>query len=250
MPKIIAVAGKGGTGKTTTASLITRVITGISDSVLVIDADPNSNTWQALGCESPRTIMDIVEAISGKTKSVPAGMTKDRFIQMEIQTAIAEGAKFDLLSMGRPEGPGCYCYANNLLRDVIERTAGAYDYVIADNEAGMEHMSRRLMRRIDNLYVISDNSIVGIRSAGNISGIADGLGLDIKRRDLVVNKSSGASQTITDEIAKTGLNAVASIPYDNELETIAVKGGSVFDLSDEDPALMAVRDILSRTGVV
>ena len=137
-------------------------------SVLAIDADPNSCFAEALGVTGASTIVGTCEEIARHLDAIPAGMTKDRFIELRVQESLAETARFDLLVMGRPEGPGCYCYVNNLLRDCIAEMTRSYDIVVIDNAAGMEHVSRRTMRDMDRLVLVSDYSIPGIRSARRI----------------------------------------------------------------------------------
>ncbi len=241
MSTLIAVAGKGGTGKTTLASLIIREFTQKTHSLLAIDADPNNNFGGLLGLKQGETIMDIVEEISKNKDTMPQGMTKQRYIDFKIQQSIEESEMFDLLSMGRPEGPGCYCYANNLLRDIIERIAKNYEFIVVDNEAGMEHLSRRLMQRIDLLFIIADFSIIGVRSARRISELTDSMDIKVSKKMLVLNKVKGNIDQLKNEIDKTGIRLAGFIPYDETLEKISIKGGSIFDLEEDSPVIKAAR---------
>lgn len=250
MKTLIAVAGKGGTGKTTLLSLIIRTLSRQTQSLLAIDADPNNNLWQWLGLKHAKSVMEIVEDINKKKESIPPGMTKQRYIDFKIQESIEESSAFDLLSMGRPEGPGCYCYANNLLRDIIERLSTSYEYVCVDNEAGMEHLSRRLMRKIDLLFIVSDFSIVGIRSAHNISNLIDSLDIKVGQKLLVVNRVMKDTTSLKEEIDKTKIKLAGFIPYDKNLEEISLKGGSVFDLKTDSPASGALDNILENSSLV
>ena len=243
MKKLIAEAGKGGTGKTTLSSLLVRILARESGSLLAIDADPNNNLWQWLGLKKTETIMDIVEDMSKNKDSISQGMTKDRFIDLKIQEAIEEQNGFDLLSMGRPEGPGCYCYANNLLRGLIEKIAKNYETVVIDNEAGMEHLSRRLIREIDFLFIVSDFSIVGIRSAKNISSMPEKLGIKIKEKMFILNKATENIERLRGEIERLGIEFAGFIPYDRNLEDINIKGGSIFDLDEDSEAFKALKNI-------
>lgn len=243
MKKLIAMAGKGGTGKTTLAALIIRALKDEAGSLLAIDADPNHNLWQWLGLKRNETVMDMVEDINRNKDSMPPGMTKQRYVDFKIQESLEESNSFDLLSMGRPEGPGCYCYANNLLRDTIEKLAGNYEFVVVDNEAGMEHLSRRLMRRINSLFITSDFSIIGIRSAKNISLLADSLDIKVGEKFLVLNRVSGDPLRLQSEIDKTGLGLAGLIPYDENLEKISIEGGSIFDLEEISPAVKAMKGL-------
>ncbi len=160
--------------------------------------------------------------------SIPAGMTKERFIEMRIQEAIVEEKGFDLLVMGRPEGPGCYCYVNNLLRDLIARVIKNYDFVVIDNAAGMEHISRRTMRSIDKLLLISDYSIIGIRSAKRISELVKDLGIKVGAASLVMNKVGGFLEPLQDEIRQTGVRFIGAIPYDSSVDDWSISNKPIF----------------------
>lgn len=244
MKNIIAFAGKGGTGKTTLSALFIKELAEKTNKLLAIDADPNSNLYQALGAEEHDSVMDIVEEIGEHKGKIPSGFTKDRYIEMRVQEALQENDRYDLLSMGRPEGPGCYCYANNLLRDMIAKLVKSYEVIIIDNEAGMEHLSRRLMRKIDYLFVVSDYSRVGIRSAGNIDRLTESLGLSVARKYLVINKAAGGMDTLNNEIEALKFDNISVIPLDENLIEAAVKGEPVVKLKDDSPAIMAVRNTI------
>jgi CO dehydrogenase maturation factor len=163
-------------------------------------------------------------------------MTKEQFIEYEVQGAITEGDGFDLLAMGRPEGPGCYCYANNVLRGLISKLAAAYDYVVVDNEAGMEHLSRRIARNIDHFFIISDFSRLGVRSAKRISDLAKEMELKIGKEHLVVNMASGEISRLKGEIEKSGLELAGVIAFEPEIEELSLAGKPVagaFKKADE-----------------
>jgi CO dehydrogenase maturation factor len=155
----IAITGKGGTGKTTFASLLVKHLSANNKAILAVDADPNSNLDMRLGLRVQQTIGDLREDLL--KKSFPAGIAKNELVEYQIRLALVEGDTFDLIAMGRPEGPGCYCYINNVLRDVLDRLSVNYDYVVIDNEAGMEHLSRRTTRNVDVLFIISDVTALG-----------------------------------------------------------------------------------------
>jgi len=246
MSSIIAIAGKGGTGKTTLSALIIRVLKEqTSGSILAIDADPNSNLGEVLGLKRTSTIVEIVDDISKNPDEIPQGITKDRFIDLKIQESLTEEEGFDLLSMGRPEGPGCYCFVNNMLRELIKKLMKSYSYVVIDNEAGMEHLSRRLLRSIDSLFIVSDSSAIGIRSAGRISEIVDELKIKVKEKFLVLNKSREKENTLRNEISKIQLNLKTVFPLNGELEDNAIKCKSIFELNDNNPVLNSVRELLA-----
>ncbi|PKM79285.1 MAG: carbon monoxide dehydrogenase, partial [Firmicutes bacterium HGW-Firmicutes-13] len=169
MPVQIAVAGKGGTGKTTLASLLTRYIIKEKPgrSILAVDADANANFNEALGIEVTSCISDILEETKDPRK-VPTGMTKEMFVEYRLHSTLVETENIDLVVMGNPQGPGCYCYPSDLLRKHLERLRDNYDYVVIDNEAGLEHLSRRILSNIDVLLVTSDATARGVRSAGRV----------------------------------------------------------------------------------
>jgi CO dehydrogenase maturation factor len=244
MSNIIAIAGKGGTGKTTLAALIIRALKEkLSGSILAIDADPNSNLGELLGVKGSSTIVEIIDEISKNPGQIPAGMTKDRYVDMKVQESLSEEEGFDLLSMGRPEGPGCYCFINNLLRDLIEKLMKNYDYIVIDNEAGMEHLSRRLLRRIETLFIVSDASIIGNRSAARISALTDELNIKTGERFLVLNKSKGNTASLENEIKKTGLKLKTTLPIDAEIEKFSIKNKSVFELNGNNPLVAEIKTI-------
>ena len=248
MSNTIAIAGKGGTGKTTLSALIIRTLKEQNaGSVLAIDADPNSNLGELLGARDTSTIVEIIDDISKNPEQVPVGMSKQRYIDLKLQESLNEAEGFDLLSMGRPEGPGCYCFANNMLRGLIEKLMKSYSYIVIDNEAGMEHLSRRLVRNIDMLFIISDSTVIGTRSAARISQLVAELDIKVKDKSLILNKTKGNAKELKDEIDKSGLNLKATLPLNKELEEASIKNRPIFDLSDKNPVLNSVRELLSNS---
>jgi len=239
MSCIIAMAGKGGTGKTTIASLIIRSIKEKSlGSVLAIDADPNSNLGEVLGLKSGLNIGEILDNISANPDMVPSGMSKERFIEYQVQSAIQEEDGFDILSMGKPEGPGCYCYVNNVLRAVMVKLIKDYDYVVIDNEAGLEHLSRRTSRFADILIVVSDASKVGLKSALRINQLAKQLKFEVKKRFILINRFN---RNLKEEaIEETGLEYLGTLPADPLIEKISLNGSSIFNLKKDAPILRAL----------
>lgn len=180
-----------------------------------------------------RTIVGVCEDISKNMGQIPSGMTKDRFIEMRVQDSMAEGDKFDMLVMGRPEGPGCYCYVNNLLRDLIGRITGSYDYVVIDNAAGMEHISRRTTGVINRLVLVSDYSINGVRSTKRIYDLAKDMKIKLGGAWLVINRVDGPISALSDEISGTGLQMAGEVPYSDELVKWSLSDRPIFDFKDE-----------------
>lgn len=245
MGYIIALAGKGGTGKTTIGALIVRALTEKKmGSVLAIDADPNSNLAEVLGVKSAVNLGGILDKISSQPDKIPAGMTKDRFIQHQVQTAVSEEDGFDLLSMGKPEGPGCYCYVNNLLRGMMAKLVDNYDYIVIDNEAGLEHLSRRTTRLADVLLVISDSSSVGLKSAQRIFELANALKFEVKKSFLLINRFNRNLQK--DKLQDTGLEYLGSLPLDPGIEELSLAGKSIFNLTSDAPVFTAIKELGER----
>ncbi len=252
MPKQIAVAGKGGTGKTTLSALIIRYIIEErpGKSILAVDADANANLNEALGLEGISPISDIL-AETKDPKKVPEGMTKDMFVEYRIHTAIVESKHYDLIVMGNPQGPGCYCFPSDLLRKHLENLRDNYDYVVIDNEAGLEHLSRRIMSDIDTLLVTSDSSARGVRSAGRVHEIVKSVKLDVNQMGLVVGRiiNEADVESLQEEIEKTGLNLVGKIPMDPKVSEYDLKGNPLFDLPGDSPAYLAVKEMLDKLDI-
>ena len=232
---MIAVNGKGGTGKTTMAALLTaHLVSSGKGPVLAIDADPNSCFAAALGVRDPETIVGVCEEMSKEASRAPSGVTKDRLIEMRVQESLAESDGFDMLVMGAPEGPGCYCYVNNLLRGLIGRITASYEYVVIDNAAGMEHISRRTAGEIGRLVLVSDYSANGIRSAARIYGLARQMKIRLGSAWLVVNKVDGPIGALSDEIAGSGLEMAGVVPYSDDLADQSLSGEPVFGFKAPD----------------
>ena len=167
--------------------------------------------------KDPQTIVGECDELSRHMDRVPSGMTKERYIEMKVQESLAETEAFDLLAMGRPEGPGCYCYVNNLLRDLIDRITKSYDFVVIDNAAGMEHISRRTAGHVGKLVLVSDYSVAGVRSAKRIYELAKELKIKIDGAYLIVNRVAGKLDALEEEIAATGLSLAGAVPYDEDI---------------------------------
>ena len=195
MTKKIAVAGKGGTGKTTfTALLIRELVKKSKGAILAVDADPNSNLNEALGIEVEESIADILDEVkSGGT--VPTGMSKDVFVEYRLSQVLQETKDVDLLVMGIPQGSGCYCYPNDLIRKYLINLKENYDYIVMDNEAGMEHLSRKIITDIDVLFVISDSSARSVRSAARVHDIVKTVGVTVGKIYLFHNDLGLVAET-------------------------------------------------------
>jgi len=179
----IAVAGKGGSGKTSVSSLIVRyLLKNGKTPILVVDADPNANLAEGLGLEVTETIGRILNDFQGEKLNIPAGMTKEAYLEYRLNEIVVENKGLDLITMGRGEGPDCYCYPNTILRKFADLLAGNYAYVVMDNEAGLEHLSRRTTQNVDALLMISDHSVKGVRTISRVRDLISELKLVVKRQ--------------------------------------------------------------------
>lgn len=239
----IAVAGKGGTGKTTLSAMLVRHLAEKkAGSVLAVDADPNSNLGEALGVDGSRTIGQVIDAVARNPDKIPGGMTKDRFIEYEVQTIVREADGYDLLTMGKPEGSGCYCYVNNVLRGVLTSLVSSYRFAVIDNEAGLEHLSRKTTGTADLLLVVSDPSAAGLRAARRINLLADELKLKFHRRLLIINRSGRAAGVPAD----TAIEYAGCVPEDPAVSEMGRENKSVFNLTESAPAYRALTSIVDR----
>lgn len=247
--KFLAVAGKGGTGKTTiSALLINQLLKTKRRGILAIDADPNSNLDRALGVTVEEAIADLIdEARDMHADQLPAGMTRDRYIELRLQQALKEAQGYDLLVMGRPEGPGCYCYANTLLQRHIGKLTKNYDYVVMDNEAGMEHLSRRTAREVDKLLLVSDTSRIGIQSAMRLNAMARELKVLAGDAGLILNRCpEKIPPALKDFLENCGLPLWGKIPLDPEIMEFEISGKPLIELPAESAALKSIGDLLDK----
>jgi len=235
MTKIIAMAGKGGTGKTTTSALLLKYLTDRKMTpVLAVDADANANLNELLEQDVHMTLGEIRREIKGE---IPTGMTRDQYMEMKIHQSLIEDSGYDLMVMGQPDGPGCYCAANQYLAMTMDRLAENYAYIIVDNEAGMEHLSRMNLRTIDYLLIISDPSARGILTARRIADITGPLGLEVKNKHLIVNRApdpvpEALTQKIEDAVLESGLPLGGIISASNDLVNQELSGQSYLKLDD------------------
>jgi CO dehydrogenase maturation factor len=246
--EVIALAGKGGTGKTTVAGLVVRSLRRANRTpILAVDADPNVCLDAALGLHPARTISDVLHASHG-LRGVPETMPKATYLEYELEGCLAEGREIDLIEMGRPEGPACYCSANHLLRTYMDRMMGAYRTVVVDNEAGMEHLSRRTTRDVDLLLIVRDATLVGIRSAQRIRALVTELAIPVRRTALVVNQAVGLPPTVETAIAADGLELAGLVPDDRRIAEFELAGRPLLELPDDAPAVRAVERMLATLG--
>lgn len=247
MSYVIGITGKGGVGKTTfTALLIRAVINRKLGVVLAVDADPNYNLNQKLGVEVENTIGSLREDIVKAVDSLPQSMSKQDYVDYQIRMALSESEDFDLLVMGRQEGPGCYCYINNILRTYVDSLAENYDFVVIDNEAGMEHLSRRTTKKMDLLFIVTDSSKIGIETAGRIRTLADEMELKIGKIVLVINRAKDDTLVKSkEEIDRHGFDYVHAVPYDEVVEEHNNQGRSLLSLPDDSKAIFEVRNLLN-----
>ena len=259
MGKIIAVAGKGGVGKTLISALLINHLTRRHNgAVLAIDADPSTNLHLALGVDVDFHQLESVGSIREETAvdvqsgSNLGGMSKPDYFEMRIQQAIWEENDFDLLAMGRPEGPGCYCAANNMLRASIDRLSGAYRYVVIDNEAGLEHLSRRTTRDVDVLLIVSDASMRGILAAGGVSRLIGELHTQVGEQHLIVNRvpvDKDGEPTLPDPlhtaIEEQGLKLAGLIPMDPLVAEFDAQGKPVGDIPPDSVTRRAFDKIVA-----
>jgi len=238
----IAVSGKGGTGKTTlTGMVINYLVKKGKKPILAVDADANANLHEVLGVEVYKTIGDARELMK---RDVPVGMTKDVWFEMQVQQAVIEQKDYDLIVMGRPEGPGCYCAANSLARRYIDVLTENYKFVVIDNEAGMEHLSRLTTQNVDLLFVVSDPTVRGIRTAGRILEVVRELGLNIKDLALVVNRVQGEfDPKMAELVEKIGLKLAGVLPADETIADFDLEGKPTIQLPDDTPAVVEANKI-------
>jgi CO dehydrogenase maturation factor len=249
MTHVTALAGKGGTGKTTTAALLLKYLTARGKTpVLAVDADANANLNELLDLKVHTTLGMIRKELKG---DLPPGMTRDQYMEMKIHQALLEEEGFDLMVMGQPDGPGCYCAANQYLAMTMDRLADNYQHIIVDNEAGMEHLSRLNLRRIDQLIIVSDPSARGILTARRIADLTGPLQLDIRAQHLIVNRAPdpippALQEKIDAAAAESGLRLAGVIPASEELVGQELSGASYLQLPEDSKIIRQAFAVFDR----
>jgi CO dehydrogenase maturation factor len=249
MTKTIAIAGKGGTGKTTVAALLIKLLSQ-KGLVLAVDADPSANLNQALGLalDDSRTVGGIREKM---TEDVSKGrlsptIGKPEYLFGKIMESLVESKGFDLLAMGRPEGPGCYCASNEFLRAALDKLVKDYKYayIVMDCEAGMEHISRQTTRDVDVLLIMTDPTMKGVTTAARMKKLIEELRSNVGEVGLIVNRVRGQlSPEIKRAIEESGLEIIALIPEDPEMPNLEMQGRPVAELSQDSPLRLKVKEI-------
>jgi len=248
MSFLIAVSGKGGVGKTTISALIVKqLIDSGKKPVLAIDADPNSCLDAALGVAATKSVGTAREEVRDETQAGLAGISKTEMLQMKIAESLVESSGFDLISMGRPEGAGCYCYANNVLKSVIHELSSQYPYVVLDNEAGLENLSRRIVANVDVLVLVSDASNAGIRTLDRLHALAQEMGLKYGKLILVINRVRGAQPPAAANAAmeETGADALICLPDDAQVAEFAENAKSLLQLPPGNAVLEKIANFVN-----
>lgn len=259
MSQTIALAGKGGVGKTTVAGMIIKyLVQSQPGAILAIDADPSSNLNMVLGLDLDWTVGDIREDLLVQVKesltaggaamgALSGGISKREYLDYEVRSSLAEGDRFDLIAMGRSEGPGCYCAVNHNLREVVDSISKNYRYTVIDNEAGMEHLSRRTTRDVQHLLIVSDPTQRGLVAAERIAGFRNEMDIQIENTYLVLNRLNGEMPApLRDRVDQMEIPLLGVIPADGELVEFEFSGRPLVELGDESPVYEAVESMMRR----
>ncbi|MDO4621656.1 MAG: AAA family ATPase [Eubacteriales bacterium] len=255
MAHVIAVAGKGGVGKTTLTGLLIQYLGDQGKGpVLAVDADANSNLNEVLGVEAPPTLGEIREAINHAEESgsgMSPGMSKADYAEFRLQGALAEEDDFDLLVMGRTQGKGCYCYVNGLLQTQLQKLQKQYPYIVVDNEAGLEHISRGILPSMETAILVSDCSRRGVQAAGRIKDLIVELKLNPARMGLIVNRAPNGvlNEGTRDEIEKQGLELLGVVPADDTVYEYDCDGRPTVELPETSPVRKALLEIIAKLGL-
>lgn len=239
------MTGKGGVGKTTLAALAIQWLVARGEApVLAVDADSNANLNEMLGVSYDATVGGIRE----RARDTLKGVSKQEFLDLQVQSALVEQAGYDLIVMGRPEGQGCYCFANNVLREVLQKLSGAYKHIVIDSEAGLEHIARRTLLALDRLVIVSDCTLRGIRTAARLSALVDDVGLPVKSRGLVVNRVPNGTlpEAVRDAADASGLPLLAAIPFDDHVAFTDSRGDGACGIPADAPSRKAAEGLFER----
>jgi len=244
----IAVAGKGGSGKTSMASLIVRYLRKNGKGpILAIDADPNANLGESLGLNVEQTIGSLIASFNEEKINIPSGLTKEAYLEVRLNDAILESKGLDLVTMGRGEGAECYCYPNLILRKFVDTLTDNYAYTVMDNEAGLEHLSRRTTQNVDELLMVSNHSVKGVRAVARIRDLVSELKLVVKRQTVVINMvPDKIDPLISEELSRLGLNPAATIPLAEEVSEYDLKQKPLLELPDTSAAVTAINDLMAK----
>ena len=256
MTQTIAFAGKGGVGKTTICGMLIQYLCRKNDgAVLAVDADANSNLNEVLGVDVEMTLGDIRENIAqadiADPSPIPAGMTKADYADMMFGNALIEGDDYDMLVMGRTQGKGCYCYVNGILSAQVDKYAKNYRYVVVDNEAGLEHISRGILPKVDLILLVSDCSRRGIQAVGRIAEMIGELKLGVKAVKLIVNRAPGGvlNDGVREEIQKYGLDLLGVVPQDETVYQYDADGKPSVTVPETSPIKQAVHGLFDQLSL-
>ncbi|MBQ8089018.1 MAG: AAA family ATPase [Clostridia bacterium] len=257
MAHIIAVAGKGGVGKTTTCGLIIEELCKANKGpLLVVDADANSNLNEVLGVEVDTTLGDIREEMARAellpVSPIPSGMTKQEYAEYKFNSALIEEDDFDMLVMGRTQGKGCYCYVNGVLKTQIDKYVGSYNYMVIDNEAGLEHISRGTLPHVDTLLLISDCSRRGIQAVARIAEMVEDLELKPGTMQLIVNRAPNGelNEGVREEIEKHGLKLLGVLPQDDNVYEADCEGLPSAKVSEDSPIKRSLKGVMQSLQLI
>ena len=249
----IAVAGKGGTGKTTFCGMLIDWMTKNGKApILAVDADANSNLNEVLGVEVETTLGDVRELVAGADMApvnpIPLGMSKQDFMDHKLQSALVEDDDFDLIVMGRTQGKGCYCFVNDLLQRELVKLEKNYKYMVVDNEAGMEHISRGILPSVDYIVLVSDCSRRGVQAVARIAELVKEVGMNPKKVCLVINRAPNGvlNEGTAEEVAKHGLDLIGVIPQDEMVYEYDCDGKATSTLPPDSGARKAVENIAQK----
>ncbi|MCK4938316.1 MAG: AAA family ATPase [Methanosarcinales archaeon] len=248
--KVIAITGKGGTGKTAVTAMFIRSLVNMDKTILAIDADPDTNLPEALGDVVEETVGDQREFLMEERDNLPPDTDKERLLESRIYSVLAEQPGYDLLVMGRPEGAGCYCFANNMLRGIMDRVVKNYDLTIIDTAAGLEHLSRGIIRDVDELVVVTDGSRRGLMTAERIRDLVKELDLTIRKMHVILNKVTPQNRERLIEYAQElGLEIAGMVPFDNEIAQFDLDARPLIELPDTSPAVVEMENIIIKLGI-